>query len=103
MKRQRFARFANGVDQGVAELFVSKMLAHALYESLPQFLAALFVNCLVSDDRELVRAGRHPNENIGLLPVLVHSETAKSFLRRNDRVVRNFAALNENANLARSF
>jgi hypothetical protein len=33
----------------------------------------------------------------------VHSETAKSFLRRNDRVVRNFAALNKNANLAGSF
>jgi hypothetical protein len=103
MKRQRFARFVNGFDQGVAVLLVSKMFAHALYDSLPQFLAALFVDRLVSDDRELLRAGRHPNENIVLLPVLVHSETAKSFLRRNDRVVRNFAALNKNANLAGSF
>jgi len=100
MKRQRFARVTNGVDQGVAELLVSKMFAHARYELLPQLLAALLVDRSVSDNRELVRARRHPNENIALLPVLVHSETAKSFLRRNDRVACNLAALNKNANLA---
>jgi hypothetical protein len=76
------------------------MFAHALYEALPQLLAALLVDRLVSDDRELVRAGRHSSENIVLLPVLVHCEAAKSFVGRNDRIVRNFAALNKNANLA---
>lgn len=87
----------------MAEFFILKMAAHSFYNVLPELLAAPFVNRFITDDREFVRSRRYENQHRIAFPSFVHSETLKLFLCNDQRIGIQFAALNKNANLARSF
>lgn len=86
MGGQRFAGFLDRLDEGVAEFLVSKMLAHSIDQSLPELFPALFVDRLVADDREFVRARRDENENTILLSGFVHVEPVKFLLGRKQGI-----------------
>ena len=103
MRSKRFAGFFDCLHDCMAELFVSEMFPHCVDQSLPKLFAALFVDRLIADDRKLVRARRHENEDGIAFRRFVHSEPMKFFLRGNKWIDIQFAALNENANLAGSF
>lgn len=102
MRRQRFADFLDRFHERVAEFLVLKVLAHLIDKTLPKSFAAFFVNRLVSDHGELVGARRDENEDGVLVLCFVHSEVMKFFLRRNQRITAEFAALNINTDLAGS-
>jgi len=103
MSDKRPTRFLDRIDQCVTEFFVSEMFPHFVNEPLPKVLAAFFVNRFIADDGELVRAGRHENEDRIALRRFVHSEPLKFFLCGNQRVDIQLPALNENANLTGGF
>jgi len=103
MGGQRFARFPDRFDDGVAEFFVSKMGAHGVDKPLPKLLAAFLVNGFIADDSELARARCHKNEYRVALGRFVHVEPVKFFLGREQRTDIQLSALNIDADLARSF
>jgi hypothetical protein len=78
------------------------MLAHPLHQAPPQLLATFFVDRFIADHGEFVRARRDENQNGIMLWCFVHPESMKLFLRGNQWIDIQFAALNENANLAGS-
>src|SRR4030095_11358131 len=57
----------------------------------------------IADDRELVGARRHPDQNVVVVRVLVQSEPMKSFFRGEEWIVLHRAALNEDTDLAGGF
>src|SRR5205807_9285524 len=103
MRSERFARFLDRVHQRVTEFFVTEMLAHSVDESLPKLLAALFMDRFVAHDGEFMRAGRHEDEDRVSLRRFVHAEPMKFPLSGDKWIDGQFAALNENANLAGCF
>jgi hypothetical protein len=103
MRTKGFACFLDRFDQCVGEFLVSKMFAHSFNELPPKCLPALFVDRLIADDCELVRARRHENEDGIAFRRLVHSEPMKLFLRGDKWIGIHLATLNVNANLAGSF
>ena len=103
MRGQQFADFTDAFDDGAAKLLVLKMCAHSTYNVLPELLAAFFVNRLVANNGELVRARRYENQHGIALAGLGHSEMLKFFLCNDQRIGVQFAALNINANLAGGF
>jgi len=103
MLGQRVANIVNGVDQRVGELLVAEMVAHFVDEALPQLLAALLVDRFVADDRKFVGARRDPDQNVVVVSVFMQSQSLKSFLGGDERIVFYLAALNEDADLAGSF
>jgi len=58
------------------------------------------MNRLIADDCELVRARRHKNEDGIAFRRFVHAESVKFFLRGEQRIDVQFAALNVNSNLS---
>ena len=79
------------------------MRTHRLDQSLPELFAAFFVNGLIADHGKLVRARRHENEHGVAFRRLVHSEPMKFFLRGNQWIDIQFAALNKDADLPGRF
>ena len=86
MGGQRFAGFLDRLDQGVAELLVSKMVAHSIDQPLPELFPALFVNRLVADDSEFVRARRDENKNGISRSGFVHAQPVKFLLGRKQGI-----------------
>jgi len=103
MRGQQFADFLDTFDDGAAKLLVLKMCPHSTYNVLPELLAAFFVNRFIANNSELVCSWRYENQHRIALAGLVHSETLKLFLRNDQRIGAQFAALNINANFAGSF
>jgi hypothetical protein len=81
MRRQHVADLVDSLDQCVSEFFIPEMLPHLADEPLPQVFAALLMDRFVADDRKLVRAGCHKDQNIITLRIFMQSEAVKSFLR----------------------
>ncbi len=103
MHRQQFADFLNALDDGATEFLFLEMPAHSIDNLLPESLAASLVNRLIADHGEFMRPGRNENEHGVTLTCLIHPQTMKFFLRNHEWVGIQFAALDVNANLARSF
>ena len=103
MRSKRFAGFFDCLYDCMAELFVSEMFPHCVDQSLPKLFAALFVDRLIADDRKLVRARRHENEDGVAFRRFVHAEPMKFLLRGDEWIDIYFAALNVNANLTGCF
>ena len=61
------------------------------------------MNRFIANDREFVRARRHPNQNVVMMRVFVQPEPMKSLLRRDERIAFYLAALNEDADLTGGF
>ena len=61
------------------------------------------MNAFVADDCELVGARRDENQNGISIGRFMHFKPVKFFLRGNQRIDLQLAALNKNANLARRF
>ena len=103
MLRQRFAGFLDRFDQRVIELFTLKMRAHRIDQALPELFAALFVNRFVTNDRELVRAWRHEDQNGVSFARSMHAELVESLGRGGERIAVQFPALQIDANLSGRF
>jgi hypothetical protein len=70
---------------------------------LPELLAAFLVNRFIADHGEFMRPGRNENEHGIALGCFMHPQSMKFFLRRDQWVCVQLAALDVNANLAGSF
>src|SRR5437762_1176765 len=103
MRGQHFADFLNRSDQRVAEFLVLKMGSHSFDNALPKLVATFLVNGFIANNGELVLAWNHENQHRIALLSLVHLEPLKFFLRNNQGIGIQFAALNINTNFARSF
>jgi hypothetical protein len=103
IRGQHFADFANRFRDCVAEFFILKMNAHSIHNVLPELVGASFVDRFVANNSELVRAWRYKNQHSIALAGFVHSQSLKFFLRNDQRIGAQFAALNINANLAGGF
>ena len=86
MFRQRFAGFFDRFDQRVIELVILKMRAHRIDQALPELFAALFVDGLVANHGELVRAWRHEDKHGVAFLRSVHAELMESFGRGRKRI-----------------
>ena len=103
MGAEQFADLLNPFDDGATEPLVLEMLAHCSDNALPEFLAAFLVNRLVADHGEFMRPGRNENEHGIALACFMHPQSMKFFLRRDQWVCVQLAALDVNANFAGSF
>ena len=103
MGAEQFADFLNAFDYGATEFLLLEMLAHCIDNLLPEFLAAFLVNRFIADDGEFMRPGRNENEDGIALACFMHPQSMKFFLRRDQWVCVQLAALDVNANLAGSF
>ena len=103
MLRQRFAGFLDRFDQRVIEPFTLKMRAHRIDQALPELFAALFVNRFVTNDRELVRAWRHEDQNGVSFARSMHAQLVESPGRGGERIAVQFPALQIDANLSGRF
>ena len=103
MRGQQFADFPDAFNDSMAKLLVLKMCAHSTYNVLPELLAAPFVNRFVANDGKLVRSRRYKNQHRIAFPDLGHSKPLEFFLRNDQRIGIQFAALNINADLAGGF
>jgi len=103
MRAEQFADLLNAFDDGATEFLLLEMLAHSIDNLLPEFLAALLVNRFVADHGEFMRPGRNENEHGIALACFIHPQSMKFFLRRDQWVCVQLAALDVNANLAGSF
>ena len=99
MFRERFAGFLDRFDQRVIEFFILKMRAHRIDDALPELLAALFVNRLVANHGELVRARRHEDKHSVAFLRSVHAELVESLGRGGERIAIQFPALHIHADL----
>src|SRR3977135_4165683 len=99
MFRERFAGFLDRFDQRVIEFFIRKMRAQRIDDAFPELLAALFVNRLIANDRELVRARRHEDQNGVSFARSMHAELVESLGRGGERIAFQFSALHINADL----
>jgi len=99
MFRQRFAGFLDRFDQRVIEFFILEMRAHRIDDALPELFAALFVDGLVANDREFVRARRHEDQNGVSFARSVHAELVESLCRGGEHIAFQFPALHINADL----
>ena len=103
MRSERFTGFLDRFDQGVAEFLISEMQTHSFNQLLPELLAALFVDRFVADHREFVRTRRDKNQDRISLRRFVHPEPMKFFLRSDQWIDIQLAALNKNANFTGRF
>ena len=102
MRGQQFADFPDAFDDSIGKLLVLKMRPHSAYNVLPELLVAPFVNRFITNNREHVRARRYEDQHRIALAGLGHSESLKFFLRNNQRISIQLAALNKNADFAGS-
>lgn len=103
MRAEQFADFLNAFDDGTTEFLLLEMLAHSIDNLLPELLAAFLVNRFIPDHGEFMRPGRNENEHGIALACFMHPQSMKFLLRRDQWVCVQLAALDVNANLARSF
>ena len=94
MRSQQLTDFLDRFDDCVAEFLVLKMRAHSIDKSLPELFAAFFMNRLVAYHGKLMRAGRDENEHGVAFARSVHAESIKFFLRSNQWIGTQLAALN---------
>ena len=100
MLRQQAARLPDRMDDGVGEMLRVEVRPHRLRQRFPKRFAALLVYASISDDRELLGAGRNENENGVAITRLRHAKSLELDPRIGHRVG-HITALNENADLAR--
>jgi hypothetical protein len=103
MRGECFAGFFNRFDECTAEFFILEMRAHGIDKSLPELPAAFFMNGLVAYHGKLMRSGRDENEHGIALARFVHPESVKFFLRSNQWISTQLAALNINPDLTGGF
>src|SRR2546423_5847575 len=77
------------------------MELHLLDQLLPEFLATLLVNAFVADHRKFLRARCDKDQDRIPFLRLVHPELDEFLLRSFQRVLLEFPALKENADLSR--
>jgi hypothetical protein len=92
--------FIDRFYQRITELLVLKMRSHFFNNTLPEFVAAFFMNRVIANDRKFVNTRRDKNEHRIALARLVHTEAMKLPLCCNERITIQFATLDQNANLA---
>ena len=95
--------FLDRFYQRITELLILKMRPHSFHDALPEFIAAFFMNRVVANDRKFVNTRRDKNEHRIALARLVHTEPMKLPLCGLERITIQFAALDQNANLAGRF
>ena len=100
---QQLARAVDRLEQCFAELLLFEMRFHGRDQSLPELIAAFLMHAFVADNRELLRARSHENQDGVAMGGLLHSELEEFLLRHWQRIAGDFAALDVNANLARAF
>jgi hypothetical protein len=103
MGAEQFADFLNTFDDGTTKFLLLEMLAHSIDNLLPEFRAAFLVNRFIADHGEFMRPGRNENEHGIALACFIHPQSTKFFLRRDQWVCLQLAALDVNANLAGCF
>ena len=103
MSGESFGGFLDCFDEGVAEFFVSKMLAHSIDQSLPKLIAAIFMNGFVADDGKLMRSRRNEDKNGVALGRLMHAKPVKFLLRRDEWITGELSTLNVNVNFTGRF
>jgi hypothetical protein len=103
MLRQSRANIPDRVHQRVGESLILKVLTHSFDDSLPQLLAASLMNGLVTNHRELVRAGRNKDQNRRPMPGFVHTELVKPLLCGHQRIAPEFSTLNIDPEIRRRF
>ena len=103
MGAEQFADCLNAFDDGTTKILLLEMFAHSIDNLLPELLPAFLVNRCIADHGEFMRPGRNENEHGIALACFIHPQSTKFFLRRDQRVCLQLAALDVNANLARSF
>src|ERR1700746_1105479 len=94
--------FVNRLYQRIAELLILKMRPHSSHKHLPEFIAAFFMNRVVSDDGKFMNTRRHKNEHGIALARLVHTNPIEPLLRRNQGITPQLPTLDQDANLTRS-
>jgi hypothetical protein len=99
MRGKRFAGFPDRFNECAAEFLVLKMRAHSIDKVLPELFSGLFVDRFVTDHGKLMRSGRDENEHGIALARFVHAESVKFFLRSNQWISTQLAALNINPDL----
>ena len=103
MACQKVARLFDRFDQGVREILALEMSAHSLHQLPPEFIPAFLMNAFVSDHRELLRPGRHKNQDAVALPGSLHAQLGEFPARVIESVALQFAPLNVDADFARAF
>src|SRR5437763_6863205 len=103
MLRKHFAGFPDRFDECAAEFFILEMPAHSINKVLPELFPALFVDSFITHHSELMRAGRNENEHSIALARFVHAKALKFFLRGNQCIGAQLAALTINPNLTGLF
>ena len=103
MRAEQFADLLNAFDDGATEFLLLEMLAHSIDNFLPELLAAFLVNRFIAEHGEFMRPGRNENEHGIARACFIHPQSTKFFLRRDQWVCVQLAALDVNANLAGSF
>ena len=103
MRSECFAGFFNRFDECTAEFFILEMRAHVIDKSLPELPAAFFMNGLVAYHGKLMRSGRDENEHGIALARFMHAKSMKFFLRSNQWIGTQLAALNINPDLTGGF
>ena len=73
-------------NQRITELLILKMRPHSLYDTLPEFIAAFFMNPIVPNNSKFMNTRRDKNEHRITLARLVHTEPMKLPLCRNERI-----------------
>ena len=103
MRGKHFAGFPDRFDECAAEFFILEMPAHSINKVLPELFPALFVDSFITHHSELMRAGRNENEHSIALARFVHAKALKFFLRGNQWIGAQLAALNINPDLTGRF
>ena len=101
MLREHISNDCDRSADAFREFILAEAMVHCSDNTLPELVAAFFVNRVVADDGEFVRSRRYENQHRIALTGLVHSKPLKLFLRNDQRVGIQLAALNINADFAR--
>ena len=102
MLSQQLARLPDRMDDGLGKVLRLEVRPHRLRQRFPKRLAALLVHASVSNDRELLGARRNEDENAITFTRPRHAKSLELVARSGHRIG-HVTALNENADLARSF
>lgn len=99
---QQSPRCLHRFEQRFRKIFPQKMLAHPGDEFLPEFLAALLMDPLVTHDRELLHPRRDEDQDRIALGRLLHPELNEFFLGPFERIFLECSSLEKNADLSGS-
>src|SRR6266550_4074252 len=101
MPGQHFADIMSRIHNRIREALGTKVLPHFGYNRFPQLIAATLMNRFITDDGELMNAGRDEDQNSVSRIRFVHPESVKSFLSQGQDVLLEFPSLKIDADLAR--